>query len=651
MSISPQLAWPQPGRLTTPEPFPGPHPWADPMYYGAQGDGKHDDSAAFQAAVNAASANGSGAGGTGGYVLLGAYTYKIGASLTVPSNVSFLSFGATLTGVGAGSVGPIVVMDTAGNLVAKSVTVLSSGPYSSLFPAGVTNILSSGEAGALYDMGGQSITITGPKYRAIGTWDPVAGTGDALAAINQAITDLGSAGGILYFPPGIYVVSAKIVPTSKIWFRGSGANSAIIQPATGSYHVIEATSTSDVWVSDLTIDGTNQGAGGGAGVAYKTAATRPIVQRCRIVNMQGRGIYVEGATDALIEGNYLNNITTLHGITFEAVASSHIRVANNRITNVTLGHGISLGNAGTTNATVTGNDVDTTGLIGIALGSGASDVTVVGNVIKSTTDNGIDIGNVVNATISGNLIDTCKGGIVSDYSSGATLQVANVNITGNTILNSQNTSFGAIYLDGSSAGHTDGFTVQGNAIQSPVGDGIRILRIGRSTIGNNVVSGVPSTFGGIRLMAGAQRLTINGNALAGPAGSIGILYDAGYNGFANEFIGNQLQSVATKVSGTPSTQDIFRGNFGYNPLGAVNTPGFPATGTTLTNDTNCDVAVYLLAGTNAVTVDITGGTLGAVSSVVVVPATTYATFVVPPNPGGIKVTYGGGSPSWKWVGN
>lgn len=99
-------------------------------------------------------------------------------------------------------------------IVAGSITVVGpNSPYLSRFPAGSTNPLTTGEAGAIFDEGGFAINLGGPKYRAIGTWDPVAGTGDVLAAWNQAVTD--AAGGTVFAPNGIYNTTSGTLQTAS----------------------------------------------------------------------------------------------------------------------------------------------------------------------------------------------------------------------------------------------------------------------------------------------------------------------------------------------------------------------------------------------------------------------------------------------------
>ena len=61
------------------------------------------------------------------------------------------------------------------------------------------------------------------------------GSSDDAAAINNAVSALGSAGGIVYFPPGTYLVqSAPITILPKVHFVGSGRGATIISLAAGS---------------------------------------------------------------------------------------------------------------------------------------------------------------------------------------------------------------------------------------------------------------------------------------------------------------------------------------------------------------------------------------------------------------------------------
>lgn len=186
----------------------GPSPWCDVANLkfagGAKGNGDStsptDDTAAFQAATDYAHSN-----PNGGLVFYGPFNFRINGTLRTYPNVGYVTFGGTLSGVGASSVTPI--------------TTLS--------PDSVINVLS-------------------PKYRRIGTWDPVAGTGDASAAILQAVNDAAAlttgfntgqhSRGTVYFPAAIYLVllSSVLTPTNAsympgILFQGAGMWASILR--------------------------------------------------------------------------------------------------------------------------------------------------------------------------------------------------------------------------------------------------------------------------------------------------------------------------------------------------------------------------------------------------------------------------------------
>src|SRR5439155_25830787 len=77
--------------------------------------------------------------------------------------------------------------------------------------------------GLLFDTGGALINMLGSKYRAIGTWDPSAGTGDARAAIVQGQADAqGSPGSGLFVPPGRYNASDYIDVAGGTYWTGVG---------------------------------------------------------------------------------------------------------------------------------------------------------------------------------------------------------------------------------------------------------------------------------------------------------------------------------------------------------------------------------------------------------------------------------------------
>ena len=130
-----------------------------------------------------------------------------GIDTTAAGTLVFADNNATGVEMGSGS----TLFNLQGDEVVRSVTVNATGSGASDFPGGVTNQVTSGDSAKVYDKGGTWVTLTGPKYRAIGTWDPVAGTGDCLAALNQAIID-----GVPVLPPGTYNISGTPTNASNV---------------------------------------------------------------------------------------------------------------------------------------------------------------------------------------------------------------------------------------------------------------------------------------------------------------------------------------------------------------------------------------------------------------------------------------------------
>lgn len=89
---------------------------------------------------------------------------------------------------------------------------------------------------------------------------------------------------------------------------------------------------------------------------------------------------------------------------------------------------------------------------------------------------------------------------------------------------------------------------------------------------------------------------------------------------------------------------IFRHVTGFNPLGAVATPGFPATTVAVQNLTTVDVVAYGVNGANALTIQV-----DAVAALMVVPALAAFTVRIPAA-STFTPTYAGGAPAWKWYG-
>jgi hypothetical protein len=197
----------------------------------------------------------------------------------------------------------------------------------------------------------------------------------------------------------------------------------------------------------------------------------------------------------------------------------------------------------------------------------------------------------------------------------------------------------------------------------------RGLRIIGNTCKNNS-QGYPGTFAGIELylgvvdgtssLAALSDVVIQGNhsyddqSTKTQGYGIGIGFgglEAGFRDVAiegNNVAGNLhagILSVPTSIPGL-----AIRNNFGFNPVGAVQPPDFPASGAgPIVNTTGYDVSVYITSGGNPITVAINGVTL---AGVVVPGGGAVSTPIRLAANQNITVSYtGGGTPSWQWIGD
>src|SRR5258708_16150555 len=124
-------------------------------------------------------------------------------------------------------------------------------------------------------------------------------------------------------------------------------------------------------------------------------------------------------------------------------------------------------------------------------------------------------------------------------------------------------------------------------------------------IGNQI--GNPSSVGtkpGIQI--GSSNNTIIGNKFDNTNGSVHYTYFIAESGGPvsnNTIMGNNLVVGTTGFINLNATStDLVSKNSGYNPVGQVTAPAFPATTVAATNNTGADVTAYIANGTSAITV-------------------------------------------------
>lgn len=114
----------------------------------------------------------------------------------------------------------------------------------------------------------------------------------------------------------------------------------------------------------------------------------------------------------------------------------------------------------------------------------------------------------------------------------------------------------------------------------------------------------------------------------------------------NTLYAGGLQTI-TKVG----THTTLRANRGYNPIGQVTAPTFPATTVAATNTTGADVTAYIANGAAAITVIQIAGVGGTyVTTGQQIAASGWGNIRIPAG-GGVKFTYASGAPTWVWMGD
>jgi|GEM_PF-1183903 len=387
---------------------------------------------------------------------------------------------ATIARLGVGADGRVLTADSA-QATGLSWTTAATGDMVLAATQTVTGAKTF-NAGSLLDKGNEIFNVK--AYGALGD-----GSTDDAAAINAATTAASASKGVVFFPPGTYIVSVSgsgslrhaIAVSAGVTLRGASAEASIIkiQAGVGDYMAVIAgaaigTDLSGLTVEDLTINqnNTNNAATVG-GVAAMTSTncrmavlayvgSRMTVRRCRFTDIDSINIVVFntiGGTDFVIENNLFDNIGTsvaLHDHSSIYTSGDRQRVANNIFKGVAGGLGATTAiETHGSQQVVTGNNI-----VGFYCGANLCGVggPAIGVVFTSNTVRGCGVGTELwartsaqnptvygmeDVVVSDNTfeidIDTWisshpssgKSGVLFD--SGATLGWHNVAITGNTV--------------------------------------------------------------------------------------------------------------------------------------------------------------------------------------------------------------------------
>jgi hypothetical protein len=516
------------------------------------------------------------------------------------------------------------------------------------------------------------------------------------ASLNSALANLGNVAVIM--PPGTCMIdpAAKVTITAGLWLKGSGRNGTTLKrknsSAGGSILTLAA---NGITLTDFQIDG-NRGGPGIAASADSIAAGVPLnfvtIQRMNFANAtgsdivssaNGAGVY---ANNWLITENEFQNqglppcskantcanvliqqplglhVTRNHSdssqhfaIFSSVVGGGLVEVAYNTITKlngfaVALGQGVP-GSAGANihNNFITNITTDPDNLIDLSYWS---DFTVTHNVIYHNGQ--FTVAGATTSCISG--IDALHGVIDANTCYG--VPTNSVSVTGivagqsDTIISNnfvQGCSGAGIAFSVSTPGPRHGIMIWGNTTKNNSTQSL-------SSHAGIELALAPAVLNSATVSDVMIRSNHSYDDQATPTQQYGIGIGFGLAGpgtpFFNIIVENNDLAGNIK-SGLLNTLTIpgfsVRNNLAFNPVGAIQTPPFPAPGAAaFTNDTGYDVTIYITAGTTPISIAINGFTL---SGVTINPGVTGSPVRLAANQN-ITLTYAvGGAPSWQWVGD
>ena len=299
-----------------------------------------------------------------------------------------------------------------------------------------------------------AVTVSVKTYGAVGN-----GTTNDTTAIQAASNAIPASGGILLFPPGVYLVTSQITVPSNTIVQGQGAtllgSFAVAQAILTNRNFAATTLTDhDITVRDLTLDYGSSPPNGGSHAIHFMMVRNVCVTNCTFqCRGAGDGVSLPGSYNAIIEGCTAYGFTNsaydfwwgcsngrVIGCYAETAASAQM-VAWNPENTAEQSNALSSYSFMLANCTLvcTGPNAIPSQLEPLVGGNYAGNIAVLGNTFYNSYL--VMRGATSNAVVANNVFDSVAGGvgvIVVVPRNGGT--PANFTITGNTIVNPATTA-------------------------------------------------------------------------------------------------------------------------------------------------------------------------------------------------------------------
>jgi Pectate lyase superfamily protein/Right handed beta helix region len=376
------------------------------------------------------------------------------------------------------------------------------------------------------------------------------GSTDDKQKIQDAITAADNAGGgVVWFPPGTYMVSGRIQCKTGVWLRGAGSKSVIKATNTSNEQTVFGFGVNDVTISDLVIDGNRTGRTGITtlhgnvrfdGTSDSTQSQNIHVHDCEIRESLGIGCTFINVKDASVMDCWVHGCgkpgTADLGDGIDCFYNcENIRYQGNLIEDTTddaIGlnaEGIEQDGSrhGSTHAlrrvTIVGNVVAPgTEANSCFAASGAKQVVVDGNVFFQGQGTCVSVRNFFDTpgedvTITNNVV--IDGGVGGSAFSPA---ISLIGAASGTVLD-----------DWGSAG-CNRIVISDNVIKNPRWTGISLTALGATTNGPPAAQ-LPGTLNDVH---------ITGNVVCfDPSGTPGVTIDSGARAIASNGVGADVNSV------------------------------------------------------------------------------------------------------------
>ena len=389
--------------------------WIDVRKFGAVGDSTTNNAAAIRAALKYASAQGGGIiffpGGNDAI-------YGITDTLRVYDNITLTGDGAWIKQLGSAGIGLFVPVGS--NVTFDHINI--DGNYDdnyTIYPA----------------VSKYNIKITNCKFKRTGSWSIRMAADSLVTVANNYFINTGT-------PIGIWTSKNVRVENNIIDNRTyAGATWGAVEAGITIIGLTDSYIVGNTWyrdadsVSTTDIESIYINDGAGASPVHNVE-----ISGNKIYCYAGKqfGISLSGAgsmTDVLIEKNYIEGSRTIGAI--ELGGCTRVQVVNNTIYNTHGGPDIGI-NGAAYDLIISGNTIYNGAGIGISSGVAIHKLTVDNNHISSNADGAISLTDLYNATLSNNVIDSCKGiGFAGDDIAILNNNISNI-LSGNSVFDVSN---------------------------------------------------------------------------------------------------------------------------------------------------------------------------------------------------------------------